>query len=162
MLSAVLQYGNFLIFLFILVYFTQKPLRAFAKKRHTDFVDAKDEAEQMYRESKRLYDEIQSRLSNLDSEIAERRKKAARQAQEDAEQILAEARILSERMVEDIERLKHEELRKLRESMHAELVDRARAKLLERVKKEVGRDLSSRLLQTQSQDLGRAITEGLS
>src|SRR5512135_3513039 len=89
---------NFAVMLGILLKFAAKPFKDFLKNRADAVRQKVDEADRLLKEAQSLNSTCEARLAGLDAEMEAFRKKALEEAEKEKARIVAEARVLAERI----------------------------------------------------------------
>jgi F-type H+-transporting ATPase subunit b len=120
---------NLVLIIGILVYFLRKPIRNFFERRSADIQRRIREAEQARDEAQARLAEIQGRLEKLDEEVAAIRRQAEEDARAEREKILAQTEAdvakMQQRARNEIENLKMQTIRELREYTAEKVVELA-------------------------------------
>ena len=96
--NVVYQALNLLILLLVLVYYLKQPIKNFLIERRGILGNEIDDAEKALAEAKRIRDEYEGKLGNIENEIKSLRESIRRQGEIEREEILKQARVASEKM----------------------------------------------------------------
>jgi len=120
---------NLMVIISVLVYFLRKPIGNFFARRSADIQRRIREAEQARDEAQVRLADIQARLEKLDAEVEEIRRQAEADAQAERQKILAQTEQDVEKMRQrarnEIENLKMQTIRELREYTATRVVELA-------------------------------------
>jgi F-type H+-transporting ATPase subunit b len=116
---------DFIIFVAVIVWLVRKPLASFVDTRHKRIIADMEEAQSLRREAEEKLQDYESRLANLEEEIAQILSDARTAGEEERKRILSEAAKTAERIRSDaVERLEQER-RKLEHELQIKVVELA-------------------------------------
>lgn len=138
-------YINFFLFAFVLIKVAKKPLtnilQARRKEYESQFLAAKKERE----DADRRLEELNTRMANLDNEIAELRQNAEKEAEAEAARIIEQGRVLAEHIKDEAKRIAQAELEKAQKDLNDQLLNLVHAKVSEKLRSELGKEEHSRI-----------------
>ncbi|MCC6750977.1 MAG: ATP synthase F0 subunit B [Deltaproteobacteria bacterium] len=118
---------NFLLLLVVLVKFAGKPFKQFLRQRHERIDKELKAAAEIRAQAQARLKEVETRLSRLDDEIREIKAAVARDAEQEKQQIVAQAHTEAARLIEGADRALAEEIKQVRLQLEAEAVKAALA-----------------------------------
>ena len=125
-LAALLwQALNLAILLAVLLYFARKPVVEYLEQRRTGIQESLESSARLLADAEVKLAEWQARSERLDAELAELRATSRRIAEEEREQILAQARSTAERIRRDATSAIDQELRRARATLSSEAAELA-------------------------------------
>jgi len=125
-LAALLwQALNLAILLAVLLYFARKPVVEYLEQRRTGIQESLESSARLLADAEVKLAEWQARGERLDAELAELRATSRRIAEEEREQILAQARSTAERIRRDATSAIDQELRRARATLSSEAAELA-------------------------------------
>ena len=116
---------NFLILLVLLVKLAKKPLKQFLQDRSTDISANLNEAETFKQKAESEFNEINQKIIELDSQVAQITQIIEAQGISQKERIIDNATKTSNRLLSEAQEYSKFELRKARQKLKEELVDMA-------------------------------------
>jgi len=119
------QAANLVIVLALLFYYGRKPIIEFFASRRAAITHDLDSAAQLLEQAESRNASIQRRLIDLDAQREEIRENTRRRAEDESEQILAEARLSAERIRDEASSAIDQELRRAHEELRREAADLA-------------------------------------
>ena len=118
---------NFVILVVGLVFLLRKHLRTALFERHETIKKAVAEAEELRTSVERMVKDYESKLSNLDAEIAQILKEAREAGEAERRRILERAKLSAERIKQDAQRSIEMEIAKARHELEREVMEKAAA-----------------------------------
>jgi F-type H+-transporting ATPase subunit b len=119
-MELVWQALNLVALLAVIVYLTRKPVAAFFSDRRAGIKGDIDGAAELLRKAELHFSEWERKLGDLDTEMDEIRDTSRSRAEDERDQILAEARDTAERIKRDAVAAVDQELRRAREELRQE------------------------------------------
>lgn len=116
---------NFVIFVALMVYVLRKPLRAFLQTRRETFETMLAESQKAHTEAAAKLAEYETRLAQLDAEIAEMKRAAKEEGEKDRAAIVAQAKDYASKLKTDTTRMIAQELRSSKELLKGTTIDLA-------------------------------------
>jgi len=116
---------NFAIFMALIWRFAVPAIRSWVRERHDAVVRALAEAAAAKAAAERLRQEWQQRIAELDKTVTELRAQAQRDAERERDRILADAYKTAQSIQRDAERAAANEVRRVRQELRGELVQKA-------------------------------------
>ena len=116
---------NLILVLTVIVVLARKPIAAFFAERRTGIKSDIDGAADLLQQAETRYAEWQRKLIDLEGEMSEIRDTARRRAEDERDQILAEARDGAERIKRDAVAAVDQELRRARAELRREAAELA-------------------------------------
>lgn len=147
--GVVFPYINLFIFLVILLKGLKGPLSAAINRRHDEFKQVVEEANQAKAEAEARNKELQTKLANLDRELTEIRENAQRQAQEEAERIVHHAETLANHLKGEAERIARSEIDQARQKLRQEILEQVRGNIVRKLETELDRTNQTDLIRRQ-------------
>ena len=144
--ETVYQLLNLLLLLGLLFYLGRKPITEFFSSRRASIQSELHQAAELLDEAEHRNADLQRRLVDLSSEVEEIKGNAGRRAAEEAERILADARISAERIRRDASAALDHELRRARSQLREEAADLALELAAHKLNDQVGDSDRDRLL----------------
>ena len=132
--QILLHLFNFVILAGGLYFLLYKPVKKFMDNRTAYYQTLDANAEEKVANAKKLEEMYQNRLNDAETEIRDKKTRAVKEAEEEANAVLADAKKKKEQMLLDArEAAQHEKIRIIREAKEdiAELASAATAKLLQ-------------------------------
>lgn len=126
-LEIIAGFVNFGVLVGLLVYLARKPTKAFLVSRRAAVVEGLDEAQKMKAAAEAKYEEYQTRLANLDTELAQIKEEIIASGEAERERIVAEAERKAARLRRETEFLIEQQLKQLRVDLTKETVETAMA-----------------------------------
>jgi F-type H+-transporting ATPase subunit b len=123
--ELVAGFVNFAVLIGLLVFLARKPTQAFLVSRRAAVVDGLEEAQKMKAAAEAKYEEYQTRLSNLDLELAKIGAEIVASGEADRQAIIAEAERKASRLRRETEFLIEQQLKQLRVDLTKETVEAA-------------------------------------
>ena len=96
--NVVYQALNLLILLLVLVYYLKQPIKNFLIERRGIIGNEIDDAQKALAEARKIKDEYEEKLGNIENEIKSLKESIGRQGEIEREEILKQARIASEKI----------------------------------------------------------------
>jgi F-type H+-transporting ATPase subunit b len=124
-IELVASFVNFAVLLGLLVYLGRKPTQAYLASRRAAVVDGLAEAQRMKAAAEAKYNEYQTRLANLDAELAQIKSEIIASGEAERERIIAEAERKSARIRRETEFLIEQQVKQLRVDLTRESVEAA-------------------------------------
>ncbi|MBP1729948.1 MAG: synthase subunit b [Deltaproteobacteria bacterium] len=122
--SVLLKFVNFGVMVAILYKFAAKPFKDFLRNRQASVKDKLNESERLLAEARNLKTSYERRLAQLDQEIETFRKTALEEAEKEKARILAEARVMADRIREQAQLAYDQEMRDAMAGVRAEIASR--------------------------------------
>lgn len=116
---------NFVIFVALMVFVLRKPLRAFLQTRRETFETMLAESQKAHTEAAAKLAEYETRLAQLDAEIAEMKRAAKEEGEKDRAAIVAQAKEYASKLKTDTSRMIAQELRSSKELLKGTTIDLA-------------------------------------
>lgn len=124
-LEIIAGFVNLAVLLGLLVYLARKPTQAFLTSRRAAVVEGLEEAQTMKAAAEAKYQEYQTRLANLDSELALIKTEIIASGEAERERIVEEAERKAARLRRETEFLIEQQLKQLRADLTKETVEAA-------------------------------------
>ncbi|MBW2274025.1 MAG: F0F1 ATP synthase subunit B [Deltaproteobacteria bacterium] len=124
-MELVWQAVNLVTVLAVIIYLARKPVAAFFSDRRTGIKSDIDGAAELLQQAETQYTEWQRKLIDLTGEMDEIREGARQRAEDERDQILAEARDTADRIRRDAVAAVDQELRRARAELRQEAADLA-------------------------------------
>lgn len=140
------QTANFILLVGVLVWLLRKPMQKFFADRREEIAGNLENASQLLQQAESRFAEWQGKLADLDQELEQLRAVAQRRAQEERNQILADARSTAERIERDAGAAVDQEIRRARTVLREEAADLAVELAAELLREQVGDDDRERLI----------------
>jgi F-type H+-transporting ATPase subunit b len=137
---------NFVLLLGVLVYFGREPIRTMFRDRRSQIQSDLDAAAEKLREAEARHTQLQRQLQRLDAELEKIRAQARQRAEQERDQILADARTAAERVRRDAEAAIQQEAQRARASLRSEAAELALSLAAERIRSELGASDRERLI----------------
>ena len=122
--SVLLKFVNFGVMVAILYKFAAKPFKDFLRNRQASVKDKLNESERLLAEARNLKTSYERRLAQLDQEIETFRKTALEEAEKEKARILAEARVMADRIREQAQLAYDQEMSDAMAGVRAEIASR--------------------------------------
>jgi F-type H+-transporting ATPase subunit b len=145
-MDLIYQTGNFLLLLGVLFFVARKPVVAYFAGRREQITNDLDRAAALLGEAEERQAEIQARLGDLETQLAEIQELSRQRAEEESERILAKAREAADRMQSDAMEATAQELLRAQQELRAEAAGLAVDLATEILKEQVGDSDRQRLL----------------
>jgi F-type H+-transporting ATPase subunit b len=136
---------NFILLIIILVRFAKKPFREYLQTRHATIRDNLAEAATMRDEARQKLDEIQAKLTRLDTEIAEIKAHVAKDAELEKDRIIKTAEAEAERLIKAADKTLDKDIRRARRMLETEAINAALGAAEKLVKQQVNEADRNRL-----------------
>lgn len=120
-----LQFVNFALYVGLVIYFAKKPISEYFKNRQANFFSALKRADAARAEAQAKRAETQARLAKLEATRDESLRNARTEAEALRQQIVAEAKVLSEKLQLDAARTAQVEIERARAQLREELVNQS-------------------------------------
>lgn len=137
---------NFLMLLGVLYYFGRAPIQSFFRERRGKIQSDLDAAAEKLREAEAKHTQLQRQLQHLDEELDRIRSAARSRAEQEREQLLADARAAAERVRSDAKAAIQQEAQRARAALRGEAAEIALSLAAERLRREVGASDRERLI----------------
>lgn len=146
---------NFVLFVGLLFYFLKKPLGGFWTNRSHQLKLEMEEANRLKQEAGQRYDALQTRLSQMEEEMARLVTSLKEEGELEKKKIIEEGEKLSQRMKSDAEKIAAQEVRRAKEALKAQSVSLS-IELAERlIRDEIDESDQKRLTEHYLRDLER-------
>lgn len=129
------QVANFVLLVVVLVALLRKPMRGFFEQRRGDVGRDLDAASELLERAESRYSQWQRKLIDLDEELEKIRRDSRTRAQQEHDQIIADAHAAAERIQNDAGAAVESELRRARSDLQKEASDLA-VELAEKILRE--------------------------
>jgi F-type H+-transporting ATPase subunit b len=116
---------NLALVLGVIFYFARSPVRTYMAERRQSIEDGLEAARQGLAEAERQLAECSGRMTSLDHEVEEIRRSVRAQAENERERLLADARVLAERIRRDAHAAVEQESRRARQQLRNEAAEMA-------------------------------------
>ena len=113
---------NFLIFIGLLFFFLRKPVRDFWESRSHQMRSDMDEAGRLKREAKEKHGFLEKRFSRIEEEFSKMVRSMEEESELEKKKMMEEASMLASHIKEESGRIAEQEVRKVRETLKAEVV----------------------------------------
>ncbi len=137
---------NFAMLLGVLFYFGRQPVQSFFRERRSKIQADLTAAAEKLREAEARHTKLQRQLEGLDEELERIRGIARSRAEQEREQLLADARAAAERVRADARAAIQQESQRAREALRGEAAQLALALAAERLRREIGESDRERLV----------------
>ncbi len=125
LLSVFFRFVNFAILLAILIRFAGRPLKRYLSERHQRIKDEIESKNRIILETESLKNEIHEKISRLDAEIEDIKRKVLEEAYKEKERIISEARELADKLKEQVALTKEQEIKEMRAMIREEVAKKA-------------------------------------
>lgn len=125
LLSVFFRFVNFAILLAILIRFAGRPLKRYLSERHQRIKDEIESKNRIIMETESLKNEIHEKISRLDAEIEDIKRKVLEEAYKEKERIISEARELADKLKEQVALTKEQEIKEMRAMIREEVAKKA-------------------------------------
>ncbi len=116
---------DFIVYVGLLWYFLRKPVAAFVTARREQIMADMDEAKRMREEAEAQLKDYQSRLDNLEAEIAQLLEDARKAGEDERQKLLVEANKAAQRVRDDAKARLEQEGRRLQSELQTKAIDLA-------------------------------------
>ena len=129
------QLGNFVLLITVLVVLLRRPVREFFERRRSEVGGELDSAAQLLDQAEKRFLQWQQKLADLDAELETIRAESRDRAEQEREQVIADAHATAERIKRDATAAVGQELRRARSELRKEASELA-VELAERMLRE--------------------------
>jgi F-type H+-transporting ATPase subunit b len=123
--SLIFSVLNFVLILGVIVYFARKPVAEYLEQRRQGIQRSLEDSAKLLSDAEAKLQEWNQRAGRLDAELSQIRETSRRIAEEEREEILAQARVSAERIQNDARAAVHQELRRARQTLADEAAELA-------------------------------------
>jgi F-type H+-transporting ATPase subunit b len=146
-LQLFLQFVNFAILAFALIYFLRKPLKTYLLNRRRTIKEKLEEADRRLREAEEAKKMYEERLSQLDAEIEAFRVRALSEMEEEAKKVLDDARGLASRIGEQARLAYEQEIKEALAKVRSEIAGRTIGAAERKMRETFGRQEHDRMVE---------------
>ena len=129
----VYPYFNFFFFLVLLVYFAKKPVRMLFKKRREDFQKLYYSAKEAKQESEKKLEEQLRRYKSLEQEIVDLKNQLLKVAEQEAQEIIKDAKVAAGYLKQEAEKISSIELAKAENIIKKQVWSSAKQVVIDRI-----------------------------
>ncbi len=131
------QAGNFLVLIGLLVYFLKDKTRAYFKQRASSYRELVGRAEAARSEAQAQKNEIEARLKRLENGAQQSQNDAQQEAEQLKQKLMSEAKLFSERLTQEAQFAAELEIDKAKKQLRRELLNVAVEAATSKLKNEV-------------------------
>jgi F-type H+-transporting ATPase subunit b len=147
--------GNFLIFVFIIVYYALPPVRNFLRSRRDEILATIRAAAAKKQQAEAIVQDYRGRLARLDQEVQAIQMSLKADGEREKTKLLSEAQTLVAKIKEDARFLADQEVRIARQKIREEMASQAEATARDLIQHHLSPNDQSRLVEDFVQDIGR-------
>jgi len=136
-MGIIVPYANFALFIILAVVFFRSPARAAAKKKREAFEAQMREASRVKQEAEAKLLELQTRMNNMDREVAEMMDTAKKSAAIEADKIVSDAERLAQHLQSEAVRVANAEAEKARATLRDEIIAEAMVQVTKKLQSEL-------------------------
>jgi len=136
---------NFVLLIFLIVYFLKKPAKEYFSSRSLKTKMAVENSKKLYDDAYRRFEEIEAKFNNADVEGKKLIASVRQQADQEKKRIVIQAKETAEKIKRDAERIASQEVVKAKQELKSEAVDLAREIAAQKIKEQITPDIQVRL-----------------
>ncbi len=151
--GIVFPYLNLIIFLILAVKFLKGPLLGMISGKKEEYLQMVQVANSAKQEALEKHEALQKKLNDLSAEVDEIRNRATKQAEQEAEKIIANAHALAKHLKTEAKRIAEAEVEMARRELQDEIIAGVQNKVIEKIQQQFGSDKQKALFLSQVKTL---------